>query len=106
MEYKADIASESAAAVADGLTSFMDMPTPARRRWTRALEDKYRHAAGRLARELRFLHGRLERQPRRDPRAIDPRAPRRGEGVSWGASTGNLLVDDPQVLDGIFRDRR
>ena len=30
MEYKADIASESAAAVAGGLTSFMDMPNPSR----------------------------------------------------------------------------
>ena len=58
MEYKADIASESAAAVAGGLTSFMDMPN------TRpptldadALEDKYRRATGRARANFGFYMG-------------------------------------------------
>ena len=50
MEYKADIATESAAAVAGGLTSFMDMPnTNPPTLDAAALEDKYRRAAGRAA---------------------------------------------------------
>src|SRR5688500_9922981 len=48
LEYKADIASESAAAVAGGLTSFMDMPnTNPPTLDAEALENKYRRAAGR-----------------------------------------------------------
>ena len=46
MEYKADMAIESAAAVAGGLTSFMDMPNTVPPTLDRdALEDKYRRAA-------------------------------------------------------------
>ena len=49
MEYKADMAIESAAAVAGGLTSFMDMPnTNPPTLDSAALEDKYRRAAGRV----------------------------------------------------------
>ena len=48
LEYKADMATESAAAVAGGLTSFMDMPnTNPPTLDAAALEDKYRRAAGR-----------------------------------------------------------
>ncbi len=103
MEYKADIASESAAAVAGGLTSFMDMPN------TRpptldagALEDKYRRAAGRSRANYGFYMG-ASNDNLDAIRAIDPRATP-GVKVFMGASTGNMLVDDPQVLDGIFRE--
>src|SRR5690606_17039115 len=49
LEYKADMAVESAAAVAGGLTSFMDMPnTNPPTLDAAALEDKYRRAAGRV----------------------------------------------------------
>src|SRR5690606_18814387 len=48
LEHKADMASESAAAVAGGLTSFMDMPNTSPPTLDRAaLEDKYARAAGR-----------------------------------------------------------
>ena len=48
LEYKADMATESAAAVAGGLTSFMDMPnTSPPTLDAAALEDKYRRAHGR-----------------------------------------------------------
>ena len=103
MEYKADIATESAAAVAGGLTSFMDMPN------TRpptldagALEDKYRRAEGRSRANYGFYMG-ASNDNLEAIRAIDPRATP-GVKVFMGASTGNMLVDDPEVLDGIFRE--
>ena len=105
MEYKADRATESAAAVAGGLTSFMDMPN------TRpptldagALEDKYRRAVGRVWGNHGFYLG-ASNDNLDAIRTLDPRsAP--GVKVFMGASTGNMLVDDPDVLDGIFREAR
>ena len=65
LEYKADMATESAAAVAGGLTSFMDMPnTSPPTLDAAALEDKYRRAPGRAWGNLRLLPGRQQRQPR------------------------------------------
>ncbi|UHQ24859.1 dihydroorotase [Lysobacter sp. 5GHs7-4] len=103
MEYKADIATESAAAVAGGLTTFMDMPnTNPPTLNADALEDKYRRAAGRAWGNYGFYLGasndNLEAIQRLDPRT----AP--GVKVFMGASTGNMLVDDPVTLDAIFRD--
>jgi dihydroorotase len=103
LEHKADMATESAAAVAGGLTSFMDMPNTTPPRLDRdALEDKYRRAAGRAWGNYGFYLGasndNLEAIRRLDPRS----AP--GIKVFMGASTGNMLVDDPEVLDGIFRE--
>ena len=103
LEYKADMATESAAAVAGGLTSFMDMPntTPPTLN-VDALEDKYRRAQGRAWGNFGFYMGasndNLEHVQRIDPL----RTP--GVKVFMGASTGNMLVDDPAVLDGIFRE--
>ena len=103
MEYKADIASESAAAVAGGLTSFMDMPnTNAPTLDAAALEDKYRRAAGRSRANYGFYMG-ASNDNLAAVRAIDPRATP-GLKVFMGASTGNMLVDDPDTLDAIFRD--
>ncbi len=105
LEYKADMATESAAAVAGGLTSFMDMPnTSPPTLDAAALEDKYRRASGRAWANFGFYLGgsndNLEHIQRLDPRS----AP--GVKVFMGASTGNMLVDDPEILDGIFRDAR
>ena len=103
MEYKADIATESAAAVAGGLTSFMDMPnTRPPTLDAAALEDKYRRAAGRSRANYGFYMG-ASNDNLAAIRAIDPRATP-GVKVFMGASTGNMLVDDPEVLDGIFRE--
>ena len=103
MEYKADIASESAAAVAGGLTSFMDMPnTSPPTLDADALEDKYRRAAGRSRANYGFYMG-ASNDNLAAVRAIDPRATP-GLKVFMGASTGNMLVDDPETLDAIFRD--
>lgn len=102
MEYKADIASESAAAVAGGLTSFMDMPnTSPPTLGPEALEDKYTRAAGRSRANFGFYMG-ASNDNLDAVRGIDPRSTP-GLKVFMGASTGNMLVDDPDTLDGIFR---
>jgi dihydroorotase len=103
LEYKADMATESAAAVAGGLTSFMDMPntTPPTLN-AEALEDKYRRAQGRAWGNFGFYMG-ASNDNLEHIRRIDPlRTP--GVKVFMGASTGNMLVDDPAILDGIFRE--
>ena len=103
MEYKADMATESAAAVAGGLTSFMDMPnTSPPTLDAAALEDKYARAAGRARANHGFYMG-ASNDNLEALRAIDPRATP-GLKVFMGASTGNMLVDNPDTLDGIFRD--
>lgn len=103
MEYKADIAIESAAAVAGGLTSFMDMPnTNPPTLDSAALEDKYRRAAGRAWGNFGFYLG-ASNDNLAAIRALDPKAAP-GIKVFMGASTGNMLVDDPATLDAIFRE--
>ncbi|HEY5781018.1 MAG TPA: dihydroorotase [Lysobacter sp.] len=103
LEYKADMATESAAAVAGGLTSFMDMPnTSPPTLDAAALEDKYRRAAGRVWGNYGFYLG-ASNDNLAAIQSLDPRtAP--GIKVFMGASTGNMLVDNPEILDGIFRD--
>jgi dihydroorotase len=103
LEYKADIATESAAAVAGGLTSFMDMPnTSPPTLDAAALQDKYNRAAGRAWGNYGFYLG-ASNDNLDAIRSLDPlTAP--GIKVFMGASTGNMLVDDPQTLDAIFRD--
>ncbi|BDU17165.1 dihydroorotase [Lysobacter auxotrophicus] len=103
LEYKADIATESAAAVAGGLTSFMDMPnTNPPTLDAEALENKYRRAAGRAWGNYGFYLG-ASNDNLAAIQSLDPlTAP--GIKVFMGASTGNMLVDNPEILDGIFRD--
>ncbi|MFT4178012.1 MAG: dihydroorotase [Thermomonas sp.] len=103
LTHKGDIATESAAAVAGGLTSFMDMPnTNPPTLDSVALADKYQRAAGRAWGNFGFYHGasndNLEAIRRLDPKATP------GVKVFMGASTGNMLVDDPATLDAIFRE--
>jgi len=103
--HKGDIATESAAAVAGGLTSFMDMPNTHPATLTAAaLEDKYARAAGRAWGNYGFYlgasHDNLDAIRTLDPAA----AP--GIKVFMGASTGNMLVDDPDILAGIFHEAR
>jgi dihydroorotase len=103
LEYKGDIATESAAAVAGGLTTFMEMPNTSPPTLDReALEDKYRRADGRAWGNYAFYMGTSTGNIEAI-RALDPKsAP--GVKVFMGASTGNMLVDDPEVLDAVFRD--
>ncbi len=103
LAHKGDIASESAAAVAGGITSFMDMPnTNPPTLGSAALEAKHALAAGRAWGNYGFYLG-ASNDNLDDIRALDPKAAP-GLKVFMGASTGNMLVDDPATLDAIFRE--
>ncbi|TCT01374.1 dihydroorotase [Pseudofulvimonas gallinarii] len=99
--HKGDIGSESAAAVSGGITSFMDMPnTDPPTLGRAALDDKYARAAGRAFGNFGFYMG-ASNDNLEAIKAIDPTTTP-GVKVFMGASTGNMLVDDPGILDGIF----
>jgi dihydroorotase len=103
LTHKADLATESRAALAGGITSFMDMPNTQPQTVTlEALEAKYGLAAGRAWGNYAFYLGATN-----DNIAEVRRLGRNqtcGVKVFMGASTGNMLVDDPAVLDVLFRD--
>ena len=102
MEHKATIATESRAAVAGGITSFMDMPnTVPNTLSSSVLEDKYRLAADRSLANYSFYLG-ASNDNLEDIKSLDPNAAC-GVKVFMGASTGNMLVDDPDILDNIFQ---
>ena len=105
LTHKADIEHESRACIAGGITSFMDMPNTRPPALTAdALESKYARAAEVSRANYGFYMGasndNLEHIKRLDPQ----RAP--GVKVFMGSSTGNMLVDDPATLDGIFAAAR
>ena len=98
---KGDLETESRAAVAGGITSFMDMPNVNPLTTTsRALADKYERAAGRCAANYGFYLGATNTNIE-DIKAlkIDEAC---GIKVFMGASTGDMLVDDRQALELIF----
>ena len=103
LEHKGDFFTESRAAVAGGVTSFMEMPNSKPTTTDRAaLEDKYARAAKKSLANHAFYMGvtndNLEEIQRLDPRVAC------GIKIFMGASTGNMLVDNPATLDAIFRD--
>jgi dihydroorotase len=103
LTHKGDIATESAAAVAGGLTTFMDMPNTNPPTLTaEALEAKYALARGTAWANHGFYMG-ASNDNLADIQRTDPRTTP-GVKVFMGASTGNMLVDNPQTLDAIFRD--
>ncbi|MDH3351168.1 MAG: dihydroorotase [Gammaproteobacteria bacterium] len=98
---KGDLATESAAAAAGGITSFMDMPNVNPQTTTRdALADKYRLAENRCSANYGFYLGGTNRN------IGEIRNLQVGEAcgikVFMGASTGDMLVDDPEVLEQVF----
>ena len=101
LTHKGDMATESAAAAAGGITSFMDMPNVNPQTTTRtALAAKYAAAAGRCTANYGFYLGATNSN-------IDEiRALQLNEAcgikVFMGASTGDMLVDDESALDKIF----
>lgn len=101
--YKADIASESRAALAGGITSVMEMPnTNPQTVSIDALEAKFALAAGRAWANYAFYLGGTNDNVDQI-RQLDPNQTC-GIKVFMGASTGNMLVDDPAILEQIFRD--
>jgi dihydroorotase len=101
LTHKGDIASESAAAVAGGITSFMDMPNVIPQTITRsALAAKYLIAAGRAHANFAFYMGATNDNVEEIARLLPGEAC--AVKIFMGASTGNMLVDDPLTLEGIF----
>jgi dihydroorotase len=101
LTHKADIESESRACLAGGITSYMEMPNtrpPAID--STSLESKYARAAEVSRVNYAFYLGATN-DNLEAIRTLDPlSAP--GIKVFMGASTGNMLVDDPATLDAIF----
>ena len=101
--HKADIATESRAAIAGGITSFMEMPNTKPQTVTLdALEAKFALAAGRAWGNFAFYLGATNDNLEEIRRlGVNQTC---GVKVFMGASTGNMLVDDPATLEHIFRD--
>jgi dihydroorotase len=98
---KGSFASESLAAAIGGITSFMDMPNtnPATLDLT-ALHDKKAIAAQHSIANYAFHFG-VSAQNLDIVEALDPKLVS-GVKVFMGASTGNMLVDDPKILERLF----
>ncbi|MCG8317249.1 MAG: dihydroorotase [Pseudomonadales bacterium] len=103
LTHKGTIASESRAAVAGGITSYMEMPNVNPATTTiEALEQKYTIAAERSYANYGFYLGATE-DNLEQIKLLNPKK-HCGVKVFMGASTGDLLVENPQALDAIFRD--
>jgi dihydroorotase len=101
LTHKADIYTESRAAVAGGITSFMEMPNTVPNTLTQQLlEDKYQIASKNSLANYSFYMGagnsNLDEVLKTDPRNVC------GIKVFMGSSTGNMLVDNEKTLEGIF----
>jgi len=101
LTHKGDISSESRAAVAGGVTTFMDMPNTNPQTTTLAeLEWKLNRGAETSAANYSFFFGGTN-DNMDEIRKVDPtRIP--GLKLFLGSSTGNMLVDNPATLETIF----
>ena len=103
LTHKGTIASESRAAVAGGITSFMEMPNVNPSTTTiEALESKYEIALKSSIANYAFYLGATENNIEEIKR-LDPKK-HCGVKIFMGASTGNLLVEDKTALEEIFRE--
>ncbi|MCA0366341.1 MAG: dihydroorotase [Bacteroidetes bacterium] len=101
LTHKANIATESKAALAGGTTSFMEMPNTVPNTLTQELlEEKYQIAAENSWVNYSFFMGgsndNYEEAMKTDLRNVC------GLKLFMGSSTGNMLVDNPNTLDRIF----
>ncbi|OEK06314.1 dihydroorotase [Roseivirga misakiensis] len=101
LTHKAEIYTESRAAVAGGITSFMEMPNTVPNTLTQELlQDKYDIAAQSSIANYSFFMGasndNLDEVLKTDPKSVC------GVKVFMGSSTGNMLVDNQKTLEGIF----
>ncbi|SNY45792.1 dihydroorotase [Pseudomonas sp. LAMO17WK12:I6] len=100
---KGSIHTESRAAVAGGITSFMDMPNTRPATLTlEALADKKRRAAINSVANYGFHFG-VSQDNLDTVAALNP-CEVAGVKVFMGASTGNMLVDDPRTLERLFAE--
>ena len=103
LTYKGDIYTESHAAVAGGVTSFMDMPNTDPQTTTQELlQQKFDLAAEKSLANYSFYLGatndNLSEIVKTDPKKVC------GIKVFMGSSTGNMLVDKDEVLEAIFKE--
>lgn len=101
LTHKGNIASESRAAVAGGITSFIEMPNTVPQATTqKLLEEKFEVAAKTSYANYSFMFGgtndNLEELLKTDPKKVA------AIKLFLGSSTGNMLVDDQEVLRKIF----
>ena len=101
LTHKANIYTESRAAVAGGITSFMEMPNTVPQALTQELlEDKYKIAAQSSLANYSFFMGasndNIEEVLKTDRSKVC------GVKVFMGSSTGNMLVDSEETLNNIF----
>ena len=101
LTHKATIYTESRAAVAGGITSFMEMPNTVPNALTQELlEDKYVRASQTSIANYSFFMGasndNIEAVLRTNPENVC------GVKVFMGSSTGNMLVDNEQTLTNLF----
>jgi len=105
LTHKASIYSEAKAAVAGGVTSFMEMPNTIPPAFTQPLlEEKYTIAANTSLANYSFYMGTSNDNTDEVLRTNDKRKDICGIKIFMGSSTGNLLVDNPNTLDKIFRE--
>jgi len=101
LTHKAELYTESKAAVAGGITSFMEMPNTKPQTLTQELlEQKYQRAKEVSLANYSFFMGasndNLEEVLKTDPNTVG------AIKIFMGSSTGNMLVDDKSVLENIF----
>ena len=103
LTHKADIYSESKAAVAGGITSFMEMPNTKPQAITqKVLEDKYQLASEKSLANYSFYMGvtnnNVSEVMKTNPQNVC------GIKIFMGSSTGNMLVDNRDTLETLFRE--
>lgn len=101
LTHKGDIASESKAAVAGGITSYIEQPNTVPNAVTQELlEEKYQIAASKSFANYSFMMGmtndNLEEVLQTNPKNVA------GIKIFLGSSTGNMLVDNVEVLEKLF----
>ncbi len=101
LTHKANIATESKAAIAGGITTFIEMPNTVPQATTQELlEDKFKIAAKDSYANYSFMFGgtndNLDELLKTDPKNVA------GIKLFLGSSTGNMLVDNEAVLEKIF----
>lgn len=102
---KGDLATESRAAIAGGVTSFFDMPNTNPATTTlEAWEEKTQRAAGVSAANYAFFLGATNSNLDQLMAADPTRVP--GVKLFLGSSTGNMLVDDDSAISTLFRTYR
>ncbi|HRH48918.1 MAG TPA: dihydroorotase [Panacibacter sp.] len=103
LTHKATIYTEAKAAVAGGVTSFMEMPNTVPPAFTQQLlEDKYAIAANTSLANYSFYMGTSNDNFEEVLKTNDKKNDVCGIKIFMGSSTGNLLVDSPLALDKIF----